>query len=76
MALVSVGSIITYIIEKLKSVTPEAVRELLAKTFSPDFISNILEKLTDFTSYLGWLQPIVKGVENIYIFLKLIMRGS
>jgi hypothetical protein len=70
MALVSVGSIITYIIEKLKSVTPEAVRELLAKTFSPDFISNILEKLTDFTSYLGWLQPIVKGVENIYIFLK------
>jgi hypothetical protein len=70
MALVSVGSIITYIIEKLKSVTPEAVRELLAKTFSSDFISNILEKLTDFTSYLGWLQPIVKGVENIYIFLK------
>lgn len=75
MALVSVGSIITYIIEKLKSVTPEAVRELLAKTFSSDFISNILEKLTDFTSYLGWLQPIVKGVENIYIFLEPLLQA-
>jgi hypothetical protein len=75
MALVSVGSIITYIIEKLKSVTPEAVKELLAKTFSPDFISNILEKLTDFTSYLGWLKPIVKGVENIYIFLEPLLQA-
>ena len=70
MALVSIGSIITYILEKLKSAAPETVKNLLVKTFSPDFINNILEKLTDFTSYVGWLQPIVKGVENIYIFLK------
>ena len=39
MALVSIGSIISYVLK----LAPQAVKELLAKTFSPDFISNILE---------------------------------
>ena len=70
MALVSVGSIITYILEKLKSLGPDVIKDFISKTFSSNFITDIVGKLTDFKSYLGWLQPIVKGVETIFNFLK------
>jgi hypothetical protein len=70
MALVTIGTIITYIIEKLKLLGPEVVKDFLTKTFSSNFITDIVGKLTDFKSYLGWLQPIVKGVETIFNFLK------
>jgi hypothetical protein len=70
MALTSIGSIIFYIIEKLKSLAPDAVKDFLLKYFSGDFINHILEKLTDWKSYIGWLQPIVKGVEIVFDFLK------
>ena len=68
MALISLGSIITYILEKLKS--PDAIKDFLKKQFTGDFVDTILNKLTDFKSYLGWLEPIVKGVEVIFNFLK------
>lgn len=70
MALVSIGSIITYILEKVKSLAPEAIKDFLKKQFTGDFVDTILDKLTDFKSYLGWLEPIVKGVEVIFNFLK------
>jgi hypothetical protein len=70
MALVTTGSIITYILEKLKSLAPNAVKDFLTKYFSPTFVEDVLGKLTDFQSYLGFLQPIVKGVEIIFNFLK------
>ena len=68
MALISLGSIITYILEKLNA--PDAIKDFLKKQFTGDFVDNILNKLTDFKSYLGWLEPIVKGVEVIFNFLK------
>lgn len=70
MALVTTGSIITYIVEKLKSLAPDAVKDFLTKYFSPTFVTDVLGKLTDFQSYLGFLQPIVKGAEIIFNFLK------
>jgi nitrogen regulatory protein PII-like uncharacterized protein len=70
MALVTAGSIITFIIEKLKSLAPNAVKDFLTKYFSPTFVKDVLGKLTDFQSYLGFLQPIVKGAEIIFNFLK------
>jgi len=70
MGLVSIGSIITYILEKLKSSGPDAVKNILTNILSSDFVTDIGSKLIDFKSYLGWLQPIVKGVEIIFNFLK------
>ena len=70
IALVTTGSIITYILEKLKSLAPNAVKDFLTKYFSSTFVEDILGKLTDFQSYLGFLQPIVKGAEIIFNFLK------
>lgn len=75
MALVTTGSIITYILEKLKSLAPNAVKDFLTKYFSPTFVEDVLGKLTDFQSYLGFLQPIVKGAEIIFNFFKTINRS-
>jgi hypothetical protein len=33
-------------------------------------LNNIISKLTNFTTFLGWIQPIVKGVEIIFDILK------
>jgi len=69
MSLVTLGSIITYITTKL---SPEKIAEYLTKLFSSssEILAAITDKLTDFKSYIGWLQPIVGGVEAIYEFLK------
>ena len=73
MALVTIGTIITYIIEKLKG-TPNDIKNFIVQYFSGDFINDVVGKLTDWKSYLGWLQPIVKGVEVIYNFLKSLLQ--
>jgi len=73
MTLVTIGTIITYIIEKLKG-TPNDIKNFIAQYFSGDFINDVVEKLTDWKSYLGWLQPIVEGVEVIYNFLKPLLQ--
>jgi len=69
MSLVTLGSIITFITTKL---TPEKIVGYLTKLFSSssEMLTAITGKLIDFKSYIGWLQPIVGGVEVIYEFLK------
>ena len=47
MALTSAGSIITYIIEKLKILAPNDVKHFLSKYFSGHFINGVLENKTD-----------------------------
>jgi hypothetical protein len=73
MTLITIGTIITYIIEKLKG-TPDDIKNFIVQYFSGDFINDVIEKLTDWKSYLGWLQPIVEGVEVIYNFLKPLLQ--
>ena len=70
MGLVALGSIITFITDKLKNLSKDAVQDFLTKQFSGNFVGDVLGKLTDWKSYLGWLQPIVKGVEVIFKFLQ------
>ena len=73
MTLITIGTIITYIIEKLKG-TPDDIKNFIVQYFSGDFINDVIGKLTDWKSYLGWLQPIVEGVEVIYNFLKPLLQ--
>jgi hypothetical protein len=73
MTLITIGTIITYIIEKLKG-TPDDIKNFIVQYFSGDFINDVVGKLTDWKSYLGWLQPIVEGVEVIYNFLKPLLQ--
>ena len=70
MGLVALGSIITFITDKLKNLDKNVIQDFLTKQFSGNFVDDVLGKLTDWKSYLGWLQPIVKGVEVIFKFLQ------
>jgi hypothetical protein len=69
MSLVTLGSIMVWIKTNL---SPEKIIEKLTSLFSPssEILATITNKLVDFKSYIGWLQPIVNGVEVIYEFLK------
>jgi hypothetical protein len=66
----SIGSIIKYITSKLSNLSPDGMKKWIVAYFSDDAIDNIISKLTNFTTFLGWIQPIVKGVEIIFDILK------
>ena len=70
MALVSLGSIATYINKKLKSFSPASLASFFSKNLAEDFLETISDKLTDWKIYLGYLEPIVDGVQTIYEFLQ------
>jgi hypothetical protein len=70
MALVSLGSIATYINKKLKSFSPASLASFFSKNLAEDFLETISDKLTDWKTYLGYLEPIVDGVQTIYEFLQ------
>jgi hypothetical protein len=70
MALVSLGSIATYINKKLKSFSPASLSSFFSKNLAEDFLETISDKLTDWKTYLGYLEPIVDGVQTIYEFLQ------
>lgn len=70
MGLISLGSIMTFIVEKVKDFAPEEIKAFIVKQFSGDFVQTITQKLTDWKSYLGWFQPIVQGADIIFKFLQ------
>jgi hypothetical protein len=70
MALVSLGSIATYINKKIKSFSPASLASFFSKNLAEDFLETISDKLTDWKTYLGYLEPIVDGVQTIYEFLQ------
>jgi len=76
MGFVALGSIITYITNKLKNLAPDAIKDFLTKQFSGDFVTTIFSKLTDWKSYLGYLQPVVKGAEVIFDFLQPFLQAA
>lgn len=70
MAVTAITSIAKYIIEKLASVAPENITKWITSYFSEEAIGKITSKLTDFTSYVSWLQPIIQGTEILFKTLK------
>jgi hypothetical protein len=70
MAVTAIASITRYITTKLAALKPDAMAKWVASYFSEDSLGKIVGKLTDFTSYVGWLQPIIKGTEILFDVLK------
>ena len=70
MALISLGSIATYINTKIKSFSPSSLALFFSENLAEDFLETISDKLTDWKTYLGYLEPIVDGVQTIYEFLQ------
>jgi hypothetical protein len=70
LAATGIGAIANYILEKMTTFSPSAIRTFIGSYLSDSGLKNIISKLTDFKSYLGWLQPIIKGVDMLYSVLK------
>lgn len=69
-AFLSLGGISYYILEKLPK---EGVKLFISKYFKDEFIENIISKLTDWKTFIGWLGPIIGGVGIIFSFIKPIL---
>jgi hypothetical protein len=70
LAATSIASITQYIVSKLSTLSAEGLTKWIKAYFSENALSTILDKLTDFSTYVGWLQPIIKGTEVLYSILK------
>jgi len=70
LAAAGIGAMVNYVVEKMAGLAPDAVKVFLQKYVSEKGLGEILSKLTDFKSYVGWLQPIIKGVDMLYDVLK------
>lgn len=67
LVLLSLGGILFYIANKLPQ---DQIKQYLTKYLSENFLSDILNKLTDWKTFIGWLGPIIGGVSILYDFLK------
>ena len=70
LAAAGIGAMINYVVEKMAGLAPSAIKTFLQNYVSEKGLGEILSKLTDFKSYVGWLQPIIKGVNMVYDVLK------
>jgi len=70
LAATGIGAIVEYVINKMSGLAPDKIKTYITSFLSEDGLKDILSKLTDFQSYLGWLQPIIKGVDMLYAVLK------
>jgi hypothetical protein len=70
LAATSIASISQYITSKLSTLSAEGLLKWIKSYFSSEIISTITSKLTDFSTYVGWLQPIIKGTEILFDVLK------
>ena len=70
LAATAVASIVKYVVDKLKNLAPEKIKEFLANYLSETTLSKIISTLADFRSYMGFLDPIIGGVKYFYDMLK------
>ena len=70
LAITALGSISYYVVNTLKNIPTEKVKEFVTNYLSTNFLTDILGKLTNWTSFVGILQPVLNGVQSIYNFLK------
>ncbi len=66
----SLGGILFYLIEKIKNFSKDKIAKFITDFLSENFLESVLDKITDWKSYMGWLSPIIGGVSTLYEFLK------
>lgn len=76
MAATAIGSIVTYVLKNIKKFPADQLKNYVSSYLTDNVISDILGKLTDINSYLGWLSPIIKGAEIFYDSIKDILGSS
>ena len=76
MAATAIGSIVTYVLDNIKKFPVDQLKNYVSSYLTDNALSDILAKLTDINSYLGWLSPIIKGGEIFYSSIKNILGSS
>lgn len=66
----SLGGILFYLIKKVKNFSKDKIKKFITNFLSESFLESVLDKITDWKSYMGWLSPIIGGVSALYGFLK------
>jgi hypothetical protein len=70
LAATGIGAIAEYVINKMAGLPADKITAFIKTYLSTSAVGDIITKLTDFRSYVGWLEPIIKGVEMLYAVLK------
>jgi hypothetical protein len=70
LASTAIASIIQYATDKLKNLAPDKIKAFIGNYLSETVLGTIISKLTDFKSYMGFLEPIIGGVQFFYDILK------
>jgi 2C-methyl-D-erythritol 2,4-cyclodiphosphate synthase len=72
LSLTGIGSIAYYIVNFAKSLPKDEIITYVKSNISIDFFNKLISSsvLANWSSFIGVLQPIIKGVQSIYGFLK------
>lgn len=76
MAATAVGSIVTFVLDNIKNFPSDQLKDYVSSYLTDNALSDILAKLTDIQSYLGWLSPIIKSAKVFYDSIKKILGSS
>jgi len=70
IAAAGIGAIAKYVIDKMSGLAPDAIKNFILSYLSENGLQTLVTKLASFSSFVGWLQPIIKGVDMLYQVMK------
>jgi hypothetical protein len=72
LALTGIGAIAYYVVNFIKSLPKDEISTYIKNNLSIDFFNKLISSsvLASWSSFVGVLQPIIKGVQSVYGFLK------
>jgi hypothetical protein len=72
LALTGIGAIAYYVVNFIKSLPKDEISMYIKNNLSVDFFNTLVSSsvLASWSSFVGVLQPVIKGVQAIYGFLK------
>jgi hypothetical protein len=70
LAATGIGAIGEYIVDKMANFAPNAIKNFIVSFLSEKGLQTLITKLASFSSFVGWIQPIIKGVDMLYAVLK------
>jgi hypothetical protein len=72
IALTGIGAVAYYVVNFIKSLPQDEISTYIKNYFSIDFFNTLVSStaLASWSSFVGVLQPVIKGVQAIYGFLK------
>ncbi len=70
LASIGIGAIAKYVIDKMSGLAPDTIKDFIVSYLSENGLQTLITKLASFNAFVGWIQPIIKGVEMLYEVMK------